>query len=93
MGPMGLDPARDAWVVIDDANVFVWPGFDLVPQVGGGFVRGAVTRAFFERIREAVLAFVPVVARADSTATEDRESLGSAESARSRAGRRPGRSE
>ncbi len=57
--PMGLDPARDAWVVIDDANVFVWPGFDLVPQVGGGFVCGAVTRAFFERVREAVLAVRP----------------------------------
>jgi hypothetical protein len=51
---MGLDRARDAWVVIDDANTFLWPGFDLVPQTGGGFVRGAVTRAFFKHVRETV---------------------------------------
>lgn len=56
MGRMGLDPARDAWVVIDDANVFVWPGFDLVPRTGGGFVRGSVARGFFERVRDEVVA-------------------------------------
>lgn len=52
---LGLDPARTAWVVIDDANVFAWPGYDLVPQPGGGFVRGLVTVGFFEQIRTAVL--------------------------------------
>src|ERR1700674_4074881 len=36
---IGLDRARTAWVVIDDANMFTWPGFDLIPQRGGGFVR------------------------------------------------------
>ena len=41
--------------IIDDANVFDWPGFDLVPQSNGGFVRGTVTRGLFERIRDAVL--------------------------------------
>jgi mRNA-degrading endonuclease toxin of MazEF toxin-antitoxin module len=29
---VGLDSARPAWVVIDEANVFTWPGYDLVPQ-------------------------------------------------------------
>ena len=53
---IGLDRARPAWVVVDDANMFFWPGFDLVPQRGGGFVRALVTRGFFARIRDAVLA-------------------------------------
>jgi hypothetical protein len=29
---IGLDPARPGWMVIDAANVFTWPGFDLVPH-------------------------------------------------------------
>ena len=53
---IGLNRARPAWVVVDDANMFFWPGFDLVPQRGGGFVRAVVTRGFFARIRDAVLA-------------------------------------
>jgi mRNA-degrading endonuclease toxin of MazEF toxin-antitoxin module len=52
---IGLDPARPAWVVIGEANMFTWPGFDLVPQPHGGFVRGEITRGFFERVRDAVL--------------------------------------
>ena len=52
---IGLDRARSAWVVIVEANVFTWPGFDLVPQPNGGFVRGVITRGFFERIRDAML--------------------------------------
>ena len=52
---MGLDRRRRAWVIIDEANCFTWPGFDLVPQSGGGFVRGVVTRGFFALVREAVL--------------------------------------
>jgi len=53
---IGLARALPAWVVIDDANVFGWPGYDLVPQPGGGFVRGVVTRGFFRLVRNAVLA-------------------------------------
>jgi mRNA-degrading endonuclease toxin of MazEF toxin-antitoxin module len=53
---MGLDRARDAWVIVDEANVFAWPGFDLVPQPDGGFVRGVVTRGFFQLVRRASLA-------------------------------------
>jgi hypothetical protein len=53
---LGLDHARPAWIVIDDANVFTWPGFDLVPQPGGSFVRAVVTRGLFRQVRSAVLA-------------------------------------
>jgi hypothetical protein len=53
---LGLDPARPAWVVIEDANVFTWPGFDLLPSRDGGFVRGTVTPVFFQQIAAAVLA-------------------------------------
>src|SRR5438552_13010798 len=34
---IGFSRTRPAWVVIDDANVFAWPGYDLVPQPRGGF--------------------------------------------------------
>src|ERR1700733_8601262 len=53
---IGLDPARPGWVVIDDANVFTWPGFDLVPSSDGGFIRGTITSGFFQQIVAAVLA-------------------------------------
>jgi hypothetical protein len=51
-----LDPGRPAWVVIDQANVFTWPGFDLVPSSNGSFVRGAITSGFFQQIAAAVVA-------------------------------------
>lgn len=53
---IGLDRRRPAWVAIDEANSFTWPGFDLVPQRDGGFVRGVVTRGFFTSVRDAVIA-------------------------------------
>src|SRR5882762_4210093 len=39
---IGLDRTRPSWVVIDDANMFTWPGFDLIPQRGRGFIRAVV---------------------------------------------------
>ena len=51
-----LDPGRPAWVVIDQANVFTWPGFDLVPPSNGRFVRGMITSGFFQQIAAAVIA-------------------------------------
>ncbi|HWA91145.1 MAG TPA: type II toxin-antitoxin system PemK/MazF family toxin [Rhizomicrobium sp.] len=51
-----LDPGRPAWVVIDQANVFTWPGFDLVPSSNGNFIRGMVTSGFFEQIAATVIA-------------------------------------
>jgi len=53
---IGLDPARPGWVVIDDANVFTWPGFDLVPSPDDGFIRGMITSGLFQQIVTAVLA-------------------------------------
>jgi hypothetical protein len=52
---LGLDSSRQAWVSMDDANDFSWPGFDVVPQRNGGFVRGQVTLGFFDQVRKAVL--------------------------------------
>ena len=51
-----LDPGRPAWVVVDQANVFTWPGFDLVPLSNGSFVRGTITSGFFQQIAAAVIA-------------------------------------
>lgn len=31
---LGLDDER-SWVVLDEFNVFTWPGFDLRPIIGG----------------------------------------------------------
>jgi hypothetical protein len=68
---IGLDRARPAWVIVDDANVFAWPGYDLVPQRGGGFIRGVVSRGLFARIRDAVLSVHsrnrPRIVRRDDT--------------------------
>jgi hypothetical protein len=52
---LGLDRSRPAWIILEEANVFTWPGFDLVPQSDGSFVRGVITRGVFERVRTALL--------------------------------------
>lgn len=51
-----LDRMRPAGLVLEEANVFSWPGVDLVAQPDGGFVRGVVTRGFFTQVRDALLA-------------------------------------
>jgi hypothetical protein len=43
---IGLDRSRPAWIIVEEANIFTWPGFDLVPQPNGSFVRGVITRGF-----------------------------------------------
>jgi hypothetical protein len=53
---IGLDPKRDAWLVLDEANVFTWPGFDLVPQRSGEYARGNVTAGFFTLVRNTLIA-------------------------------------
>jgi hypothetical protein len=53
---IGIDPARQSWLILDEANVFTWPGFDLVPQASGRFARGIVTSGFFRQVVDAVLA-------------------------------------
>ena len=62
---IGLDQGRPAWVVVGEANAFTWPGFDLVPQRDGNFVRGVVTRGFFINVRNAMLSLKPRVVERD----------------------------
>lgn len=62
---IGLDQRRPAWIVVGEANAFTWPGFDLVPQRDGNFVRGVVTRGFFFSVRDAMLLLRPRVVSRD----------------------------
>ena len=50
-----LEADRPSWIVVDDANVFTWPGYDLVRQPHGSFMRGMVTAGFFTQLREVIL--------------------------------------
>ncbi|MBA3810355.1 MAG: type II toxin-antitoxin system PemK/MazF family toxin [Caulobacteraceae bacterium] len=52
---LGLDDAR-SWIVVTDANRFVWPGPDLRPRIRGdssSVAYGALPRALFHRLRDA----------------------------------------
>lgn len=53
---IGFEAARQSWLILDEANVFAWPGYDLVPQGNGRFARGTVTASFFRQVVHAVLA-------------------------------------
>ncbi|MFV3127749.1 growth inhibitor PemK [Niveispirillum sp. KHB5.9] len=50
---LGLDYER-SWVVLDDLNVFTWPGFDLAPVPGhpDRFAYGLLPPAFYRRLIE-----------------------------------------
>ncbi len=52
----GLD-AEDSWVVVDEANDFLWPGYDLRPVADGSgrFHFGYIPPRFYEVIRERLL--------------------------------------
>ncbi|MBM6594631.1 hypothetical protein [Microvirga pudoricolor] len=55
---LGLDHDR-SWVVLDELNRFVWPGFDLYPIPGGRpgqYDFGFLPPILFERIIEGILA-------------------------------------
>lgn len=55
---LGLDDAR-SWVVLTEANRFVWPGPDLVPSTPGdssSVAYGLLPYALFENIRLAFIA-------------------------------------
>jgi hypothetical protein len=49
---LGLDDER-SWIVLDEGNKFVWPGYDL-RKVGrtGRFDYGFLPPAFFDRVRD-----------------------------------------
>lgn len=53
---LGLDEDRH-WVRFDEFNRFVWPGFDLRPIPGrkGAYVYGDLPKAFFDKLRIAIL--------------------------------------
>lgn len=47
---IGLDAER-SWVIVDEVNSFVWPGFDLRPARGkSGIVYGILPSRLFDRI-------------------------------------------
>jgi hypothetical protein len=48
---LGLDDER-SWIVLDDFNVFDWPGFDLAPVPGerGKYDYGALPPRFFQDV-------------------------------------------
>ena len=55
---LGLD-SESSWIVITEANEFVWPGPDLRPTPGGDastIAYGALPPRFFAHVRDAFLA-------------------------------------
>jgi len=53
---LGLDD-QPAWIVTDELNQFVWPGFDLrlVKGAKNGFAYGFLPPKLFEKVRQSVL--------------------------------------
>ena len=52
---LGLDEDR-SWVVVDEVNEFVWPGYDLQPNAKGEIAYGLIPPRLHEKIRRGVLA-------------------------------------
>ena len=55
---LGLDAAR-SWIVLTEANRFLWPGPDLRPSIPGdasSVAYGLLPRAFFLKLRERFVA-------------------------------------
>ena len=53
---LGLDEDRN-WIRFDELNRLVWPGFDLrpIPERKGAYVYGDLPKAFFDKLRIAIL--------------------------------------
>lgn len=51
---LGLDAAR-SWIVLSEYNEFLWPGPDLRPVAGAGFVHGVLPPGFFRQLRDRLL--------------------------------------
>jgi len=51
---LGLSDAS-CWIILDEANEFVWPGYDLEPNSKGEIVYGLLPRRLYERIRVGLL--------------------------------------
>ena len=54
---LGLDE-QQSWIVLEEANEFIWPGFDLRPVPGAEPTRsdyGVLPPRFFAQVRDAFL--------------------------------------
>lgn len=54
---LGLDGER-SWIVLDELNEFLWPGFDLAPIPGSeppAYSYGTLPPAFYDTVRDAFL--------------------------------------
>ncbi len=68
---IGLD-TQPSWIVLDELNDFVWPGFDLSPVPGSAppnYSYGVLPPAFFDQVRDRFLALYD--ARRVKTARRD----------------------
>ncbi len=54
---LGLDDDR-SWIVLDELNVFVWPGHDLEPNADGEFAYGFLPGPLFKRVKAKVVEMV-----------------------------------
>lgn len=54
---LGLDAAR-SWVMLDEANEFIWPGVDLEPSPDGRFDYGVLPPVLYEQVRTRAIALV-----------------------------------
>jgi hypothetical protein len=52
---LGLDDER-SWVIVDEVNVFEWPGHDLDVTPSGGVAYGLLPPKLFNRIKASLLA-------------------------------------
>lgn len=51
---LGLDEDR-SWVVVDEVNEFVWPGYDLQPNAQGEIAYGIIPDRLYQKIRGRLL--------------------------------------
>jgi hypothetical protein len=51
---LGLDSER-SWIVVDEANEFDWPGYDVRPDRSGRTVYGFLPPKLYEQVRLAML--------------------------------------
>lgn len=53
---LGLDH-EDSWIVVNEVNQFIWPGYDLnpIPENKGSIVYGFLPPKLFKRIKAAIL--------------------------------------
>ncbi|CAN5231711.1 hypothetical protein BH11PSE2_BH11PSE2_21530 [soil metagenome] len=51
---LGLDDER-SWVVADEVNEFVWPGYDLQPNAKGEIAYGFIPDRLYQQVRVLVL--------------------------------------